>query len=203
MKKLQKLAGTLALALCATSASAIIINISNFDGALTNGVAFGEITGGGDPTTIHSYLTSSIIPGYNSIVSPATPLASPDAGSLVDYGSVAQGAAGPISLTGFDFASVHYGGGPGGGMHVFYYLNGMTGDHTFDANGSGVGDGTGTGETFGNGKYVGSKGISNVRLWSASGSSSNSTPVHDSGNTLILLGVGLGILCFYKHRKPV
>jgi len=103
-----------------------------------------------------------------------------------------------IDLTGYSYATVHYGGGPGGGMHVFYYLNGMT-SHTFAANGSDIGDGTGTGSTFGGGpspKYVGTGGISNVRLWKPTG-----TSVPDSGSTLLLLGLGLGVLGFLRRRK--
>ena len=180
------------------SAHAVLINISNtgVGGSLVNGVAFGDIPGGGSPSNLHAYLSNTIIPGYNDIVSPIPPIMAPDVNTGVEFtgGSVAN----PIDLSGFDYASVHYGGGPGGGMHVFYHITGNVGGYMFAQSGSGVGDGTGTGTTFGGGrnkKYVGTGGISNVRLW---GNSNVSVP--DSGSALLLLSIGLGLISLF-HRK--
>ena len=79
-----------------------------------------------------------------------------------------------VSLTGFDYAVLHYGSGkdgsPGGGI-VFYYLNGMTGNYTFPANGLGPN---------GNG------GISSIRLFVGS-----NTSVPDGGTSVMLMGIAL------------
>ncbi len=191
MKKLKLATLLIAAMIGMGSAHAVMLNISNTGGSLVNGIAFGSIPSGGSVDNLFDYLVDPIIPGYNSITSSS--LVAPIKSTGIELTS---GLGSSINLTGYSYATVHYGGGQGGGMHVFYYLNGVT-SYTFAASGSGVGDGTGTGETFGGGpntKYIGTGGISNVRLW-------KSTPVPDSGNSLILLGLGLGILGFLKRRK--
>ena len=71
--------------------------------------------------------------------------------SKTSHGKVA------IDVTGFDYAVIHYGkgtnGASSGGGIVFYYLNGMTGNFLFPANGLGP-------NGFG--------GISSVRLFGGS-----------------------------------
>jgi hypothetical protein len=83
-----------------------------------------------------------------------------------------DGSSNTVSLTGFDYAVVHYGKGPGGkgqgGGVEFFYLNGMMGNYTFSANGLGQ-------NGFG--------GFSSIRLFSVSGGS-----VPDGGTTAVLLG---------------
>jgi hypothetical protein len=84
-----------------------------------------------------------------------------------------DGSSNTVSLTGFDYAVIHYGTGPngqgqGGGVE-FFYLNGMTGNFTFAANGLGQ-------NGFG--------GFSSIRLFSGNGAS-----VPEGGATAMLLGV--------------
>jgi hypothetical protein len=85
-----------------------------------------------------------------------------------------------VSLTGFAYAVLHYGKGPGGagegGGIVFMSLNGMTGNYTFAGTGSGP-------NGFG--------GLSSIRLF-------GSTSVPDGGSMVTLLGAAL--LCLGAAR---
>ena len=80
-----------------------------------------------------------------------------------------------VSLTGFDYAVIHYGKGPGGigqgGGVEFFYLNGMTGNFSFPSIGLGP-NGVG--------------GFSSITLFSTNGFS---TP--EGGTTAMLLGVAV------------
>jgi hypothetical protein len=86
-----------------------------------------------------------------------------------------DGSSNTVSLTGFDYAVIHYGKGPGGqgqgGGVEFFYLNGMTGNFTFSANGLGTN---------------GYGGFSSIRLFSIGG---NGTSVPEGGATAMLLGI--------------
>jgi hypothetical protein len=88
-----------------------------------------------------------------------------------------------VSLTGFDYAVIHYGKGPGGqgqgGGVEFFYLNGMTGNYTFSANGLGP-NGLG--------------GFSSIRLFSVGGAS-----VPEGGTTAVLFGSACAALFFVRR----
>jgi len=91
-----------------------------------------------------------------------------------------------VNLTGFDYAVIHYGKGPGGigqgGGIEFFYLNGMTGNFTFSATGLGP-NGLG--------------GFSSIRLFSIGGP----TPVPEGNATAMLLGVSA--LALFGMRRFV
>jgi len=93
--------------------------------------------------------------------------------SGVDFGT---GDNGVVNVTGYEYAVLHYGKGPGGkgqgGGLVAVDLNGLTGVQTFDLSGSGPN---------GNG------GLSFIRLYNASGGQT----VPDGGSTVALFGIGL------------
>jgi hypothetical protein len=94
-------------------------------------------------------------------------------------------APGTVSLTGFDYAVLHYGAGrggsPGGGI-VFYYLNGMTGNFDFPNDGLGP-------NGFG--------GLSSIRLFVG-----DSTSVPEGGATLMLIGIGLVGIVLLRRLVP-
>ena len=85
-----------------------------------------------------------------------------------------DGSSNTVSLTGFDYAVIHYGKGPGGtgqgGGIEFFYLNGMTGNFSFPSIGLGP-NGLG--------------GFSSIRLFSIGG---GPAPVPEGGTTMLLLG---------------
>ena len=90
---------------------------------------------------------------------------------------------GPFDITGFDYAVLHYHRGPGGisqggGVEVFY-LNGMTGDFTFNEFGLGP---NGRGRLMCLTLFAGSPG-----------------QVPDAGSTVALLGVSLSGLAFARR----
>ncbi|MDQ3115346.1 MAG: VPDSG-CTERM sorting domain-containing protein [Verrucomicrobiota bacterium] len=99
------------------------------------------------------------------------------------FASYIMGNPGPVDLTGFDYAVLHYAKGKGGtsqvgGVEVFY-LNGMTGDFTFPDIGLGP---NGVGH------------LSTLRLF---GSAPQSVP--DSGSTMALLGISLSGLAYARR----
>ena len=155
-----------------SSASLINITINPTTGLPSNDLNFG-LLGNNSPTTNFNFLSSDV-DLYNS--SAGTTLSAPVFAGYGNYEDLSGNEA--ISLTGFDYAVVHYGKGPGGagkgGGIVFYFLNGMTGDFTFAANGSGP-------NGFG--------GISSVRLFAGD---LNSVPDH--GATVAMLGGALVLL---------
>ena len=159
-------------------ANVINITINPATGLPSNDINFG-LLGNNSPTTNFNFLGSDISL-YNTYA--GTSLSAPVFNGFGNYENLSGNQA--VSLTGFDYAVVHYGKGPGGagqgGGIVFYYLNGMTGDFTFASNGSGP-------NGFG--------GISSIRLFS-----NGSTAVPDGGQTVVLLGgalVAVGVL-----RRP-
>jgi hypothetical protein len=87
-----------------------------------------------------------------------------------------DGSSNIVDLTGFDYAVIHYGKGPGGtgqgGGVEFFYLNGMNGNYIFPAMGLGP-NGVG--------------GFSSIRLFSIDGV----VPTPENGTTLLLLGVAV------------
>jgi hypothetical protein len=90
-----------------------------------------------------------------------------------------DGSSNTVNLTGFDYAVIHYGKGPGGqgqgGGVEFFWLNGMTGNYSFSANGLGTN---------------GYGGLSSIRLFSVNGVA---TP--EGGATAMLLGIAaLGLV---------
>ena len=146
---------------------ATVINIStNFtSSALVGDLPFTAF-GNNNPTTNFNGLVSDI-GRYATFTSTSHP-------SAVSAGD-GDYAPGTVSLTGFDYAVLHYGKGNGGadngGGIVFYYLNGMTGNYTFPANGLGP-------NGFG--------GLSSIRLFVGS-----NTPVPEGGATVMLMGIAL------------
>ena len=152
-----------------SSATLINITINPATGLPSNDINAG-LLGNNSPTTNFNFLSSDINL-YNSYA--GTSLTAPVFSGFANYESL--NGSNQVSLTGFDYAVVHYGKGPGGagqgGGIVFYFLNGMTGDFSFANTGSGP-------NGFG--------GISSIRLF---GDGSNSVPDH--GATVALLGVAL------------
>ena len=134
------------------------------------------ILGNNSPTTNFNFLVSDI--GlYNNYYGAS--LGTPTFDGYGNYDSLSG--ATTVSLTGFDYAVLHYGKGSGGvgkgGGIVFMNLNGMTGNYTFAGTGSGP-------NGFG--------GLSSIRLFAG-----GSTRVPDGGATVALLGsalLGLGVL---------
>jgi hypothetical protein len=157
----------LALAL-AVSAQANIINISmNPITGLPSGDVDKGYFGNNNPSTNFNGLLGQISL-YNSFF--GTSLQTPTFANYFD------GSNNTVNLTGFDYAVIHYGKGPGGigqgGGIAFFYLNGMTGNFTFSANGHGP-------NGFG--------GFSSIRLFSIGGG----TPVPEGSATAILLCVSV------------
>jgi hypothetical protein len=156
-----------------SSATLINITINPTTGLPSNDINFG-LLGNNNPTTNFNFLSSDV-DLYNSYA--GTSLAAPVIGGFANYENL-NGSNQAVSLAGFDYAVVHYGKGPGGagqgGGIVFYFLDGMTGNFSFAANGSGP-------NGFG--------GISSIRLFAGE---SNSVPDH--GATLALLGGALVLL---------
>ncbi len=115
---------------------------------------------------------------YNSFAGTSLPTPVMDG-----FASYIMGNPGPVDLTGFDYAVLHYVKGKGGtsqvgGVEVFY-LNGMTGDFTFPDIGLGP---NGVGH------------LSTLRLF---GSAPQSVP--DSGSTMALLGISLSGLAYARR----
>jgi VPDSG-CTERM motif len=175
----------LAVAICLalptpSNATLINITINSTTGMPANDINFG-LLGNNNPTTNFNFLTSDISL-YNSYAGAS--LSAPVFSGYGNYEDLSTNGNHPVSLTGFDYAVIHYGKGPGGtgkgGGIVFYYLNGMTGDFTFANLGSGP-------NGFG--------GISSVRLFTSDGA----TSVPDGGATVMLLEIALGGLALVKR----
>ncbi|MEO5718872.1 MAG: VPDSG-CTERM sorting domain-containing protein [Chthoniobacterales bacterium] len=99
------------------------------------------------------------------------------------FASYIYGNPGPVDLTGFDYAVLHYVKGNGGtsqvgGIEVFYF-DGMTGNYTFPDMGLGP---NGVGH------------LSTLRLF---GSAPQSVP--DTGSTIALLGISLSGLAYARR----
>ena len=176
---------TLAAATCLalptpSNATLINITINPSTGLPANDINFG-LLGNNSPTTNFNFLASDITL-YNGYA--GTSLSAPVFSGYGNYEDLSTNGNQPVSLTGFDYAVIHYGKGPGGvgkgGGIVFYYLNGMTGDFTFSNLGSGP-------NGFG--------GISSIRLFAGDGT--NSVP--DGGATVMLLGIALGGLALVQR----
>lgn len=123
---------------------------------------------------------------YN-LANPGSPLPTPLLAGSLDLASNDQSAAN--SLSGFDYAVLHYGVGPGGigggGGVAFYYLNGMT-SFLFPATGLGPN---------GNG------GFSTLTLFTSTNGAPRGVP--DGGMTVMLLGAalaGLGTMRRFMKR---
>ncbi len=110
--------------------SATLINITTnlTSTALVNDLSKIDVGGNNSPAANFSALVSDV-GRYETFTSTSLPNA-----VYAGYGDFAPGT---VSLTGFDYAVLHYGAGndgnhhngtPGGGF-VFYYLNGMTGNY--------------------------------------------------------------------------
>ena len=155
-----------------SSASLINITINPATGLPSNDINAG-LLGNNSPTANFNFLSSDVNL-YNGYA--GTSLAAPVFDGFANYENL--NGSNQVSLTGFDYAVVHYGKGPGGvgqgGGIVFYFLNGMTGDFNFASMGNGP-------NGFG--------GISSIRLFA---DGSNSVPDH--GATVALLGGTLLIL---------
>ncbi len=154
----------------------INISMNPITGAPASDVDKG-LLGNNSPTTNFNFLLGQISL-YNSFNNAS--LQNPTFNGFFD------GSSNTVSLTGFDYAVIHYGKGPGGqgqgGGVEFFYLNGMTGNFTFAANGLGQ-------NGFG--------GFSSIRLFSGNGAS-----VPEGGATALLLGVAaLGLATTRRFVK--
>jgi hypothetical protein len=167
MKTLASFFSILLVALSlAVAAQASVINISmNPVTGLPSSDVDKGLLGNNNPDTNFNFLLGQISL-YNTYYS-----ASLQAPSFDNY---LDGSSNTINLTGYDYAVIHYGKGPGGigqgGGVEFFYLNGMTGNYTFSANGFGP-------NGFG--------GFSSIRLFSIGGV----VPTPESGTTMLLLGL--------------
>ncbi len=165
-----------------SNATLINITINPTTGQPANDINFG-LLGNNSPTTNFNFLGSDVSL-YNS--SFGTSLLAPTFDGYANYENLSG--ATTVSLTGFAYAVLHYGKGPGGagkgGGIVFLSLSGMTGNYTFAANGSGP-------NGFG--------GLSSIRLFAADGSAT----VPDGGATVAMLGtalLGLGAMRRFIKR---
>ena len=159
-------------------ASLINITINPSTGLPANDIDFGVLPNNNPTSNFNALVTDVSL--YNTFAGSnlLTPV-------LTGYEDDAPGT---VDLTGFDYAVLHYGKGPGGAGHgggiVFYYLNGMTGNFDFPTDGSGP-------NGFG--------GLSSIRLFGGEGNAN----VPDGGSTVALLGAamaGVGLLRRYiKH----
>jgi protein with PEP-CTERM/exosortase system signal/PEP-CTERM motif-containing protein len=179
MKPLTKCCLVLVVGLClgfAAAAQANLINITNDLGSpasLVNDYDKG-LVGNSGQQTVFNWL-SSIVDSYNTWLNPGTDLADPVGSGPGGYNAFVElsNSGGPVDLTGYSYAVLHYGTGPGGigqgGGFVALFLNDTTGLFTFPSNGSGPN---------GNG------GISWVRLYGP-------VAVPEAGSTIALLGLAL------------
>ena len=154
-----------------SSATLINITINPATGLPSNDINSGLM--GNNSLTANFNFLSSDVDLYNSYA--GTNLTAPVSSEFANYNNL--NGSNQVSLTGFDYAVVHYdkgSGGTQGGGTVFYFLNGMTGDFSFANMGSGP-------NGFG--------GISSIRLF---GDGTQSVPDH--GATVALLGGALLIL---------
>ncbi len=167
------------LAWAATAGATLInITINPATGLASNDINFG-LLGNNSPTTNFNFLASDV-DLYNSFA--GSDLSAPVFDGFANYENLNGNQA--VSLTGFDYAVVHYGKGPGGagkgGGIVFYFLNGMTGDFTFASTGSGP-------NGFG--------GISSIRLFADGAMATN-----ERGATVAMLGLALIVLEALRRR---
>lgn len=160
-----------------SNASLINITINPNTGQPATDIDFG-LLGNNNPTTNFDFLAADVTL-YNNFF--GTSLPAPIFAGFADLSP------GPVDITGFDYAVLHYGKGRGGagqgGGIVFYDLNGMTGIFTFPANGLGL-------NGFG--------GLSSIRLFVGT---PNTVP--DGGTTVALLGIalsGVGLARRYIKR---
>jgi hypothetical protein len=153
-----------------SSATPINITINPTTGQPASDINFG-LLGNNSPTTNFNFLSSDVSL-YNSFY--GTILPAPTFDGYANFENLSG--ATTVSVTGFAYAVLHYGKGPGGagqgGGIVFLSLNGMTGNYTFAGTGSGP-NGLG--------------GLSSIRLFGGDGS----TNVPDGGSMVALLGAGL------------
>lgn len=162
-----------------SSASIINISTNSTSTALVGDIPFKDLPNN-SPTSNFNALVSDVA-RYETFTS--TNLPDPIFAGFGDF------APGTVSLTGFDYAVLHYGRGsggatPGGGI-VFYYLNGMTGNFIFPSIGLGP-------NGFG--------GLSSIRLFA--GTPSAPPPVPEGGATLMLIGIGLAGLVLVRRIIP-
>lgn len=160
-----------------TEAAIINITIDPSTGLPANDIDFGLLPNNSPTSNFNALVTDVGL--YDAFA--GTTLPTPVFAGFGDF------APGTVDLTGFDYAVLHYGKGPGGigkgGGIVFYYLNGMTGNFDFPAMGSGP-------NGFG--------GLSSIRLFVGEGN-----VVPDGGTTAALLGAalaGVGLLRRYIKR---
>ncbi len=182
---LPAIAGLVFLGLTSIS-NATPINISvDSSGNLVGDIAFKDLPNNNPTSNFNALVTDVSV--YNSVFGNTLP--DPSFNGFANYENLNGTLA--VDITGFSYAVIHYGRGsgpgstPGGGI-VFYYLNGMTGDFLFPANGLGP---------------HGYGGISSIRLF---GGSPVSVP--DGGTTAMLLGislVGLALIRGFARRRLV
>ncbi len=161
----------------AAAAQASVINISMNPGTGQPAADVNKgLLGNNSPQTNFNFLLQqiSLYQNFNGTNLPAP-----------TFAGYFDGSSNTASLTGFSYAVIHYGKGPGGtgqgGGVEFFYLNGMTGNFTFSATGLGP-----------NGRG----GFSSIRLFSANGFS-----VPESGTTVMLLSVVLLGIFGARRRK--
>ena len=134
--------------------------------------------GNGNSPDDDFFRLQNVISSYNT-AHPGSPLPTPvDTGNFPGNGNNDQFASG--GLSGFDYAVLHYGAGPGGtpgGGVAVYFLNGDS-SFTFPANGLGP-------NGFG--------GFSSIVLY-------DGIPVPDGGTTVLLLGTVLSGLALVRRR---
>lgn len=177
----------IALSISATS-QAVLINITMSPDGTTK---VDDIAKNDNPTGSNSnssanhlaWLADHVIPDYNAW-KPAT-LPSPSGLALiVNEGDVSSNGVPTFDLSDIVYITYHYGKGSGGigsgGGIVAIYNDGMSGSYTPPSSGAGP-NGLG--------------GLSTVYAWG------REVSVPDTGSTLILLGLGLGLLGFLKRRK--
>jgi hypothetical protein len=154
----------------AAPARATLINITNDLGSPASLLAdFNKGSIGGLGNQQLATWLSNEVSSYNTYLNPGAPLAAPTGLGLSFSGL------NPIDITGYSYAVIHYGTGPGGigqgGGVVAWFLGDMSGLFQFDLNGSG---------RNGNG------GISFVRLY---GSGQSGPGVPEGGPTIGFLGL--------------
>ncbi|MBL9211807.1 MAG: hypothetical protein JNL92_15155 [Opitutaceae bacterium] len=149
-----------------------INNITNSGGVLVLDLNKNAAVGANSVASHLTWLTAQVT-GFNAIA-PFSSLPAPTGGT--DLGSAFTG---NVNVAGYTYATLHYGGGQGGGGVVAYYLNGIS---SFDFPNNGLGPN-------------GDGGLSTVYLF---GPTNNRVP--EGGSALALLGAGMALVAFIRRR---